>query len=309
MSGLSLSTIWRSLLPHANAREFVFKIKELGFEQIELNFTITKGEVEEIARLEQQGVIGVSSLHNYCPMPEIAGIKDVGPDYFSLSSLDEEERAKAIALTKLTIDWATRLNARAVVLHTGKVEMEHNSRSLVTWYKRGLRNSAGFVKFKQEMIAERDLKSEPFFKKILESLKVLSAYAQKKNIVLGVENRYYYQEIPSFEELGLILEEFKNSPLCYWHDVGHACIMEILGLGSYAQHLKKYGERIGGVHLHDVIGTEDHQVPLKGNFDFKQLVPYIKKDTLKVIEVHPPATEEELKGAKKYLEELFLNAN
>ncbi len=307
MNNLSLSTIWRSLLPHNNAKEFIFKIKELGFEQIELNFTITKTEVEEIADLVQKGVIRISSLHNYCPMPEVPGVEEVMPDYFSLSSLNEEERAKAISLTKLTIDNAKRLNAAAVVLHTGKVEMEHSSRFLINWYEKGLKDTTAFQKFKKEMIEERTLKSEPFFKKMRESLKVLSDYAQKRNIILGVENRYYYQEIPSFEEMGIVLDEFKNTNVFYWHDVGHAYIMENLGLGTYRSHLEKYGTRIGGVHLHDVVGIEDHQAPLKGKVDFTQLKPYIKAETVKVMEIHPPATEDELKKAKKYLEELFLN--
>lgn len=309
MNSLSLSTIWRSLLPHKSAREIVLKIKELGFEQIELNFTITPEEVEEIAELEEKGIIRVSSVHNYCPMPHIPGVKETTPDYFSLSALNEEERTKAISLTKLTIDTAKRLNARAVVLHTGKVVMEHNSRLLVTWYAKGLKDAAAFGKFRKEMVEERALKSELFFKKTLESLKVLADYAQKKNISLGVENRFYYQEIPSFEEIEIVLNEFKNSTVFYWHDVGHAYIMEILGLGAYRYHLEKYGHRIGGIHLHDVKGVEDHQAPLKGNFDFKQLVPYLKSDTIKVMEIHPPATEEDLKKAKQYIEGLFLNEN
>lgn len=309
MNILSLSTIWRSLLPHKNAQEFVLKIKELGFEYIELNFTITKEEVEEITHLQEKGIIKVSSLHNYCPMPSIPGLEEVTPDYFSLSSLDEEERAKAISLTKLTIDNAKRLSARAVVLHTGKVEMEHTSRFLVKWYSRGLKDTDVFQKYKKEMVEERALKSEPFFKKMLESLKVLAEYAQKNNIILGVENRFYYQEIPSFEELAIVLDEFKNSHVFYWHDVGHAYILENLGLGAYHSHLEKYGQRIGGVHLHDVVGVEDHQAPLRGGVDFRQLVPYLKPDTIKVMELHPPATEDEIRKAKKYLEELFINGS
>lgn len=307
MNNLSLSTIWRSLLPHKNAGEIILKIKELGFEYIELNFTISKVEVEEIVKLQEKGIIKISSLHNYCPMPTVAGLDEVMPDYFSLSSLDEEEREKAVSLTKLTIDNAKRLNAKAVVLHTGKVETEHTSRTLGKWYSEGLKDTEMFQNYRKELVEERAAKSAPFFNKMRESLKELSPYAQKKNIILGIENRNYYQEIPSFEEMGIVLDEFKNSNVYYWHDVGHAYIMEKLGLGTYRSHLDNYGKRIGGVHLHDVIGVEDHQAPLTGDADFKQLVPYIKPETIKVMEVHPPATVEELKKAKKYMEGLFLN--
>jgi sugar phosphate isomerase/epimerase len=187
--------------------------------------------------------------------------------------------------------------------------MEYTSRLLVNWYSRGLKDTDMFQKYKKEMIEERALKSKPFFKKMLESLKILSEYAQKNNIILGVENRFYYQEIPSFDELAIVLDEFKNSNIFYWHDVGHAYILANLGLGTYRRHLERYGQRIGGVHLHDVVGAEDHQAPLKGSVDFKQLVPYLKPDTIKVMEIHPPATEAEIKKAKKYLEELFIDGN
>ncbi|NIS46468.1 MAG: hypothetical protein GWN76_11420, partial [candidate division Zixibacteria bacterium] len=42
-----------------------------------------------------------------------------------------------------------------------------------------------------------------------------------------------------------------------------------------------------GVHLHDAIGLDDHIPPGSGEIDFAALKPFLKADTIKVIELKP----------------------
>ncbi len=298
----ALSTSWNAAR-HSQGKDIINEIKGLGFDCIELNFTLSAEKVDEIAALREQGLIKIISLHNFCPIPEGISGQDASPDIFSLSALDEPERQKAVFYTKKTIDTAVRVGAKVVVLHVGKVEMPGNTKALFLLYQQ--RQRAKYYKLKAEMLKTRRAKSKKFLSQTLSSLEQLCRYAQKRKVKLGIENRYYFNEIPSREEMAIILENFPGPPLYYWHDVGHAQVYENMHFFAHRTLLDKFSQRMIGIHLHDIKGMDDHRAPLKGEFDFSLLKPYISKETLKVLEPHYPAKAEDIIRGRNYLEKLF----
>ncbi len=297
----SLSTSWNSSR-HNNGYGLVKEIKDIGFDTIELGFSLTKSIVDDIIVMKDNSEIAVSSLHNICPLPPDIDREKASPDYYSLASLKVEERVRAITIARNTIDHAKRLGARAVVFHAGRVEMQDKTRQLAAI-------SGDIVKassLKSEMIKERAAKSGEHLACLIESLEELVPYSIRSGIPLALETRYYYHEMPLIEEFEELFRRFKPGSLFYWHDTGHAEAFERLGLARHKDFLDKFSNRLIGIHLHDIIGLiNDHNAPGLGTFDFKMLMPYIKVDTIKVIEAHEPATAGDIRRSAEYLERLF----
>jgi len=240
-----------------------------------------------------------------CPIPDGLQRQDALPDCYSVSSPDEEERSEAVRYTKRTIDTAARLGACAVVLHCGRVEMHDATRDLIGLLLKGKAGTEEFRLMREEAERERKERSGVFLDCCLRSLDEIVRHAQARGILLGVETRFYHREIPSFEEIGAILGRFKGSALRYWHDTGHAEIMERLGFFKVRECLDRYAEDMLGIHLHDVLGCTDHRPPSSGEIDFSLINCYVKKETVKVMEVHHPATPRDIRKGREFLEKLF----
>jgi len=294
-ASFSLSTAW-NYRTHQKAKSLVDEIKSLGFDTIELNFALTEDQVKDFIGLKESGSINISSTHNYCPLPDGVAPKDASPEYYSLSSLDDEERKLAIKFTKKSMDYAKKASAKGLVIHLGRVEIKDRTKKLFA-----ITDKKEQKKEKEEFLLEREEKSAPYFKKAQDSLRALLDYADSIDLNIALENRYYIRELPSFEELEEVFRNFKSEHLFYWHDTGHAQLYENLKVQKHEEYLEAFSSRLLGVHLHDIILSDDHRAPGCGEFDLKRLRPYIKDDTIKVIEAHRKATKEEVKKSRGYL--------
>ncbi len=297
----SLSTSW-NYFQHKSGTELVQEIKSIGFDTIELNFALTESMVKDILALSQRSEIAVSSLHNMCPLPAEIEPGEASPDYYSLASSDEEERALAIGVAKNTIRYARMFGAKAVVLHTGRVQIKDRMRELAAL----IGDEKAFRPLKADMIRERDEKKDGYLDNVIKSLGDLVPYAKEMNVLLGIENRYYYREIPLIDEFEVIFNNFNSGGVFYWHDAGHAEVFDRLGITRHKDLLERFASRLIGIHLHDIMGViDDHKAPGLGTFDFKILKPYVSKDTIKVIEAHYPATANQIRKGAEYLKKIF----
>jgi len=301
---LALSTSWNAW-HHKSFEKTLFEIKEAGFDNIELSFNLTQAMVNSAQRLSKQGAVKIVSIHNYCPIPAGLPRKKALPDCFSMASCDEKQRSLAVKYTKKTIDTASRLSARAVVLHCGRVEIRDYTRKLIGLSLRLPETKKEASRVTSSFFAQRAAQIKIHLSSAFRSLNEIVPYARKQNIRLGIETRFYYREIPAFQEIGMILDEFRGGNVFYWHDTGHAHIAEGLGLTHQKSFLEAYHKKMLGMHLHDVMDGRDHIAPTFGAIDFSYIKKYLNTDIILVIEAHSPATIHELKTSKRRLEKLF----
>ncbi len=274
------------------AERIVAWLEEVGACAVELN-GVKECTYQELCSILPRARIRVLSLHNFCPVPETSST-------FLFISDDPEERLRAVQATINTLRSAADLGARAVVCHLDYVPLQKEVEGFTArWRAEG--ETAGLRAARERLKKLRREKATTYLDRVLSCLDRILEAAARLGVLVGVETRYHYYEIPSPEEVGLLLEKFAGAPLGYWHDVGHAHHLEFLGLYRQEELLRRYQNSIVGVHLHDARREEDHLPPGEGEIDLARVLGYIPGAALKVVEV---ADGEDIARFRKGLEYL-----
>ena len=281
---LAISTSWKSK-EATNGDTFIELLEGFDITGIELDYRINEVLFRQMREALKRSDLKVVSIHNYFPIPTILPHSKGGGDLFLLSHTDKDERQKAIQMTISSMKYASDLDAKALVLHCGYVEMDTELKVLHHYWETDQIHSKEAQVFITRKLSERDHLKPRHLNSLLFSLDRLIHIAEKQNLMLGIENRYHYHELPGLEDFEILFTEFEGGPLGYWHDTGHAHANETLTIIPPAALLKTYSDRLIGVHLHDAIGLDDHLAPGTGIVDFKSIKSYFKKNTLLVFQL------------------------
>jgi len=276
----------------------------LEFDGIELEYRVRPETLRQMGRRPGRE-IPIFSVHAFFPNPVGVGGKGSGANAYLFSSPDRQERDSAVRHGVATLDAAERLGARAVVLHLGRVPVEQE---LLEEYRR-LESAEGpptpeLLESVAAVLAARERLREPHLDAVLRCVDRLNREAQRRGLLLGVENRFHPHEIPLHDEVGLILREFDGGAVRYWHDVGQALNHQRLGIGTQDSWLEAYGTRLAGTHLHDIRGGQDHLAPGTGEADFAAILRHLPADAIKILEIRPTVPREELLAARDRLRSL-----
>jgi len=292
----ALSTMWWNK-ETATAEEFFSTGRALGFARFELNHQIPPDVMQQI----DINRFSIGSLHDPCPAYTHAKVLEQTD--IQITSLDEERRKRGIDVVKGTIDQACRMGCRLVVIHPGLITCDHYMDDrLRALYRSGAKGSPEYEDLRQRTIADRASRSAPHLEKCLESLREIVAFAADTGVMLGLENRFHFYELPVFDEMRAILEEFQQPWVGWQFDVGHLQVHDQLGLLSMRNWLDQFNSRMIGVHLHDVIGIQDHQAPGTGEVDFVMIAKYLPPDCYRTLEVEKVINLEAVARGMRYLE-------
>lgn len=294
MSEPILSTMWaQNRFTHLT--DFFAAAREMGIKRYELNHQVTETMLEGVSLGEYE----ITSLHAPCPQT-IDLVTQTRNDLLP-SSLDEEKRKEAVSMVQGSVELAASLGASSVVLHLGRVNADWKlERELRGAFRQGKKGKSRYRALMERVKEARALQKEAHLEAVTRSLGEIAPYAHLQGVKIGLENRYYYLEIPNHEEMEALLS--LDTVLCYWHDTGHARALENLGFTPQEEWLRAYGERMLGVHLHDIVGLRDHGIPGQGEIEFGALAPYIPAEALRVFEFDYPYSPEEIVAGWRHLE-------
>lgn len=282
----------------------------MGFSHIELSHGIRITLVPGILRAFEEGVIKISSTHNFCPLP--TGVVHAAPNLFEPSSQDEREIEQWVRHTKRSIDFAGQVKSPILVCHLGSVRF---------FWMNPARKVRGFAQKHPDAkipddpeyqavlvksMAKMRKRMGPYWAQVKESLSQVYAHATLKGVRLGFENREKFEELPIDEDYESFLAELPpTAPVGYWHDTGHADIKETMGLLNHRKHLEKMAPRLMGFHLHDVSAQgQDHQAIGSGHIDFKMVSSFWRPEHTLVLEFGPRVPAPEVLASKARVEAL-----
>ncbi len=241
----SLSTCWNSHR-HTDGRAMLREIRDLGFEYAELShgtrISLLPGILEavdagEIQDFQPAQLLPAAHGGQLTPRPISTSSRPSGP----------RERELAQRYTIKTIEFAARVKAPAVVLHSGSIEMKDYTDKLLDLAGRGEKETPKYAKLCAELDEKREAKKGPFVERVNELLKKLLPVAESQGIQLGIENRQALEELPIESDFQFLFRELPSPNLVYWHDTGHAQIKENLGFIRHAMHLESLRDRLVGL--------------------------------------------------------------
>ena len=280
------------------------EIREMGFEYAELSHGIRISLLPGIFEAVEAGEIKISTLHNFCPLP--MGINHAAPNIFKFTSEDRRERDNAWKHTLKTIETAERVKAKLIVLHMGCIEMKDYTDKLIDMVGAGQKEHPKYEKICMEVIEKREAKKERYVDLANEMLKRIAEEAARRGIMLGIENREALEEIPLETDFMFFFRDFPGGTVRYWHDTGHAQIKQNLGFIDHVLHLESMAEQLAGFHIHDVqFPGRDHCAPGTGMIDFAALKPMVKPEHIKVFEMSPGLSPEEVSAGVKHLKSIW----
>lgn len=297
---LCVSTNWNSR-GHDDGDTLVEEVLAAGLDTVELGYSLTHRQADDIARLRDAGRIRVASVHAFCPVP--MGASTGSPELFSVSDPSPRGRRRAIEAVLETARFAAGMGARVVVLHGGRVPIARPMRKLVRLAESGKRSDPRYERQLGRVLDARDRRAPKVFDRLRESLRELLPAFESLGLTLALENLPTWDATPNEPEMTQLLDEFPGSALGYWHDLGHGQVRENLGLIHHESVAHRLSARLAGLHVHDAVGfSDDHRMPgTGGGIRFERFRALAALDVPAVLEPAPGTPLECVRDAVDFL--------
>lgn len=303
---LSFSTCWNNSR-HSDGEAMIDEILALGFRHIELSHGMTITKLPGIRKAFQDGRFLCSGVHNFFPSPVEVMID--APDAYEYTSHRSWDRKRAMEMSLQTLELAAEFRANYVVLHMGSVPLnpKRYTKKLTSMVASGQQLHEDFTKAKIQFVKKREKIAPLYYSRAIDALEQLVVHAEKCGVILAIESRSRFEDMPNEREMLHLQEHFKDNPwIGYWHDFGHVQLKHNLGLLDHRDWLAKIQKHIIGAHIHDVEWpARDHRTPFTGTLDYKTLLPFFPLGCPIIWELSPSRKTDEIKNALAVWKQVF----
>jgi sugar phosphate isomerase/epimerase len=289
----AITTRWNASR-HASGETMIEEILALGIRRLELGYDTRVDLLPGIQAMQDSGSVEIHSVHNYCPVP--MGAPRGHPELWTFCDLDRRNHEMAVQHTLRTMQFASEIGAKIVVIHCGYAVLKRvNTRDLMQLIQLNQKNSPRYERAWMHLMKEREKRAGKHLEQLYRAIEVLLPACEELQVQLGLENLPTYEAVPNEHEMELLLTHFRSPWIKYWHDLGHAQIRENLGLINHLRWLERLGPALGGMHIHDVARQlMDHVMPPDGDLGLERYKPFIRDDIPLVLEPSSRATPEEV---------------
>ncbi len=296
MNDIALSTMW-GIKRFSQLGDFFAAGQAAGFTRFELNHGVNSAMLAGVYLNGHR----ITSVHEPCPA-DLTPAELKERDWL-ISATDEENRRRGVEAVRRSIDLAQRLAAAVVIVHPGRVIMDESSEAtLRQLYREGKRHTPEYEQLLVKMVAERSERAPAHQAAVRRSLDELADHAVRRDVRLGLENRDHYFEIPLIEELDTLLNLGYGDTVGYWHDIGHAQKSEYKGYGPHEAWLTRFADKMIGVHLHDIVGMEDHLAAGTGQMPWEMVAQRLPANgILRTCEFQNGNSPEQVAGGLRWL--------
>jgi len=294
---IALSTAWSPRRRASLARTFAAG-RKLGFTAFELGISPAPFDLRAVGRALERGDVTITSVHAVCSERDLPPANRRG-DW--VADPDETIRREGVARVKETLDNARRVGAAAVVLHGGVLPLPE-ARDLQLEAFRAVSRGEPPPPFAR-LVPERQVLAPAYLAALADSLTELCDYAP--DLTLALENRFYVTDLPMGDEFHEIFGRVPAPNLRYWHDVGHAQVLDRIGCIDQVALLEAQADRLAGMHLHDIAGFDDHRPPGTGDFNFGALTEFLRPDVIRVMEIAPGHSPKAVRRGREHLAEVY----
>ena len=310
---LALSTSWLSQR-HNDGEAMLREIAGLGFEYVELGHGIPLSLVPGVLKAVASGVIKVSSVHNFCPLPP--GVTQPSPNYYEPSGALDSGRAQWVRHTLGTIAFARRVGADRMVSHSGSLHFFFGapSNAFEACYAQledGAPDDGRLARLRKKLLKKLARRAPRAYDRIADCLERISDAAEEAGVSIGLENRDGILELPlddDTEHFFKLLERFPR--VGSWFDVGHARIKERMGVRRFESLLAATDANRLGFHLHNVSPSGRDHIGLteEGSVDFAAVARHMRAGNVAVLEFSRRVSTEQVLASKAFAERLIASA-